>query len=388
MIVNGVTIPDIPAEVLAEKPNAVVTHTVIYGKDIYSLAVSSQPFDHGSAELLGQEMLLTHGEGQNYMLSNGVWDDLGTTSHSPFGVQLGEVTVEGMTMEYTLVWTNQTEFKEIVWIDLDAMEWGTEPKEEKPTRYSIATAILDSVARQIMRLTGNASKVYPEDFEEKLKSVDTGGNTLPVAENTLFGEEKIVGEYGMVSTGAIKKGNKDTYGYSFTPAEDFTIIGFRIFARADSTMWGQKITLWDADGTQLVRKSISYKSEEWVELYFDTPVNVKAGNSYTVGTYGWPVDYFESAVFNPKLTNVKTLGTGTVMDDVRPTVAESRCPCGDIIIGTMPEELPDEYIVQRETMDGIAQEIQRITGNDEKISTDQIITVLQGIAVQTASTEE
>ena len=175
MIVNGVTLPDIPAEVLAEKPNAVVTHTVIYGTDIYSLAVSSQPFDHGSAELLGQEMLLTHGEGQNYMLSNGVWDDLGTTSQSPFGVQLGEVTAEGMTMEYTLVWTNQTEFKEIVWIDLDTMEWGTEPKEEEPEyaeRYSILGSILVGTARQIMRLTDSTEKVKPEEFEPKLEGIN------------------------------------------------------------------------------------------------------------------------------------------------------------------------------------------------------------------------
>ena len=174
MIVNGVTLPDIPAEVLAEYPYAVITHTVIYGTDVYSLAVSSQPFDHGSAELLGQEMLLTHGEGQNYMLSNGVWDDLGTTSHSPFGVQLGEITAEGMTMEYTLVWTNQTEFKEIVWIDLDTMEWGTEPKEEKPTRVSIGRSLVDGYAKEVQRLTGTTEQMNAIQIREKLSTVKAG----------------------------------------------------------------------------------------------------------------------------------------------------------------------------------------------------------------------
>lgn len=190
MIVNGVTLPDIPAEVLAEYPYAVITHTVIYDMDVYSLAVSSQPFDHGSAELLGQEMLLSHGEGQNFMESDGVWDDLGTTSHSPFGVQLGEITAEGMTMEYTLVWTNQTEFKEIVWIDSDTMEWGTEPKEEKPTRVSIGRSLVDGYAREVQRLTGTAEQMNAIQIREKLATVKAGikiGDTVlpPIPEDVL-----------------------------------------------------------------------------------------------------------------------------------------------------------------------------------------------------------
>ena len=40
--------------------------------------------------------------------------------------------------------------------------------------YSIASTILDAVARQIMRLTDSTEKVKPEEFEAKLASVSKG----------------------------------------------------------------------------------------------------------------------------------------------------------------------------------------------------------------------
>lgn len=50
-------------------------------------------------------------------------------------------------------------------------------------------------------------------------------------------------------------------------------------------------------------------------------------------------------------------------------------------VGTVAAELPDDYQIQRTTMDDIAEEVQRLTGATEKLSTAQIITELSEVEV-------
>lgn len=51
----------------------------------------------------------------------------------------------------------------------------------------------------------------------------------------------------------------------------------------------------------------------------------------------------------------------------------------DIIIAPVQAALPDSYEIQRTTMDDIAEEVQRITGTESKMTTAQIVTGLQSV---------
>ena len=190
MIVNGVTLPDIPAEVLEQYPYAVMFHRDETDGWVLAVAVSEYAY------LLG-DLIDTSMEGIRFVTSSGAgasfscyqdstaWNQTATHEAGENLLTIGAVNLETGVESTTMavVWANHDIYK-VTSIDFSTGEFVTgeiyfpnseaeeEPEETKPPRYSIATAILDAVARQIMRLTDSTKKVKPEEFEPKLEGIN------------------------------------------------------------------------------------------------------------------------------------------------------------------------------------------------------------------------
>lgn len=209
MIVNGVTLPDIPEEVLASYPYVLIVKQTITAPGFsmigYSGIASTSPFavlppnmseyieppyegyDPGAeyrfcfTEHSGVKIDWSEEDSSETWTINEIVKDYGD-----FGVWAADCTgpffSEDATMTNETVWANHDICVATGIVEDCLAIAGTEvyfansatPAEPSPTRYSIAKAILDAVAKQIMRLTDSTAKVKPEEFEAKLESVEKG----------------------------------------------------------------------------------------------------------------------------------------------------------------------------------------------------------------------
>ena len=236
---------------------------------------------------------------------------------------------------------------------------------------------------QIRRITETEDAMTFERATESLLNV-TPGDELPSAEKSVFGVDSGSEEYGILSEGNTQTSityNYITLGWTFTAVEAFAIVGFR-----DKLTNGNKtIKLWDSSGN-LVTSHFSYENATngWISHYLDVPINVAIGETYTITVYAYnPSGPTKSdTVFNAKLTGIDVRYTAK---DKFPTDSGYTAYLAfvDIIIAPVQAALPDSYEIQRTTMDDIAEEVQRITGTESKMTTAQIVTALQGIATPT-----
>lgn len=254
----------------------------------------------------------------------------------------------------------------------------------KSGRYSIAEAILDAVARQIMRLTDSTEKVKPEEFEAKLESVCKGGE-LPSAEDAYFGMrdtglQESITDYGVPYNGS------GTTGCQFTPLKDFVVFGVKVLAK--STVYPNKIRLFDVE-TQEELLSLDAVGSEWVEIILNEQINLYAGKTYAISVYNGYGCYFSPSEtsFNP---NIKYVGGYYNSDEVAtcPTNNSEKRICAAIVtLAPKPEEnIIYEYKIQTTTLNDIADEVIRITGRSDSMSPASILSALQGI--ETVTTEE
>ena len=77
--------------------------------------------------------------------------------------------------------------------------------------------------------------------------------------------------------------NTGVAGWEFTANEDITVIGARGLA---SSSYVGVIKLSDISGTVLAEKSISLVANSWVNVEFDNPVTLTAGNHYIIMLFG------------------------------------------------------------------------------------------------------
>lgn len=243
--------------------------------------------------------------------------------------------------------------------------------------YRISGERLKGFADQVRRISGVEGELTPEQMETNLLNVTPLGE-YPKAENSAFGVANDSKEYGFATVGSVVDGSSNrTFGYKFTVGEAVDLLGFRITGVGMSNP--ASVALWDSDGNVVTKQSIKWTSGIWTEFILDTPITLAIGGTYTFGLSGTFTDRLDSATFNGKLTNVQTVHNGTQGLSV-PTIATERFPSADIIIGAVSGKLPDDYQIQRTTMDDIAKEVQRISGATTKLSTAQIITGLSGVA--------
>ncbi len=240
---------------------------------------------------------------------------------------------------------------------------------------------LTAIGDAIRTKTGKSDTLTLEQMATEIEGIEMT-EELPKAEESAFGIDSGGNEYGIRTEGTASLHNESTsrtFGYAFTAAEAFSIVGFR--HKQSNSGKNKTLSLWNSSGTKVVGMMVKDDATDWIDYYFDTPIDVAAGETYTVSVYTYqPLCMrFDKTVFNPKLTNTAIRYYNT-----------NAYPSGnagnffyfafvDIIIKPVQAPLPDDYQITRTTMDDIAEEIQRITGETGKLSTAQIVTALQGI---------
>lgn len=237
---------------------------------------------------------------------------------------------------------------------------------------------------QIRRITETEDAMTFERATESLLNV-TPGAELPSAEESSFGVDTAGEEYGIVTLGTLGASSVSTRQYSFnkyTANEAFSIIGLRVYAKSAST---KRLCLYNANGERVrTTAEITTTANTWTMAYLDEPVNIAIGESFIVSDVatGSGVQYLRrcdtsDATFNGKVT----YNGGQASSGALPSNFDTKYIYGvvDFIIGTGSAELPDEYQIARTTMDDIAEEVQRITGTESKMTTAQIVTGLQSV---------
>jgi hypothetical protein len=212
------------------------------------------------------------------------------------------------------------------------------------------------------------------------------------AEESIFGSETVELEYGVTSSVVTweQSSLEDlTIGCAFTPKENVTLYGARSPKMAPMNV--APIKLWGPDKTVLatIDSVPTTQVKNPTDYYFDSPIPLVAGEKYVLSRFIDNVHYYNMKVQYVTVNNKMTLTPVYANGDVYPENSETYFKGFDPIIGPVSlDDRPAEYSVQRSSMDGIADEVKRITGTTDRMSVEQIVTALKGVAVQTATTEE
>lgn len=241
---------------------------------------------------------------------------------------------------------------------------------------------------QIRRITETEDAMTFEGATESLLNITPGG-AFPVAEESVFGVESSSMAYGLSSATVENRwiNNNITAGWRFTAAEAFSVLGLRYYDPSGFGGYRKWLTLWNSSG-EVVKEIIltSAGSDGWYTEYFDSPFNIAKGETYTVSIYTNSSSVgnrsTSSATWNSKLTSVKKVYSNTSTSKTFPESSYSYTAMVDIVIGAVATELPDDYQVQRTTLDDIAVEVQRISGTTSKMTPAQMLTALQAIATE------
>lgn len=236
---------------------------------------------------------------------------------------------------------------------------------------------------QIRRITETEDAMTFERATESLLNV-TPGDELPSAEESSFGVDTADTETGIKTLSTESQStnsNMFTLGWKFTATEAFSIIGFR---QKQNNAYVKYMRLWDSSGNIVASIDTWDKATDWVSYYFDTPINVAIGETYTVSvcTYYFWYASRSGTTFNSKLGNIQCVSSA---NNQFPTGTDHNVYNIDIIIAPIVAELPNDYQIQRTTMDDIAEEVQRITGVETKLTVDDIQSGLESVVLQEKS---
>lgn len=201
--VNGVTLPDIPEDVLASYPYAVISYiepvsffigeadyTENAGDPFYELTVSKAPGYLAPGELAEVEegydfekciFAAETTEVASFTLSN----DTTTWEVSIEPVQTRELSAEGtvnvtgdgytMELEYSIVWSNYNIYTATADDSGNITPTDTVYFYSSTANYFAPKSWYDGMARQVRRLTGTTEKLTTTEMLEDLKGVEVGG---------------------------------------------------------------------------------------------------------------------------------------------------------------------------------------------------------------------
>ena len=183
MIVNGVTLPDIPDKVLELSQYYIIHRMYSDTSEIYSIRVLPNAAVYFPPGMITEYGTLYSPEYYTFNLSTdgNEWIDAGS-GVGELAISIG--VADGVTdellfsnhdiYEVTSVNAETGEFTtgEIYFPNSEAEQEPEEPETQYAERYSILGSILVGTARQIMRLTDSTKKVKPEEFEPKLEGIN------------------------------------------------------------------------------------------------------------------------------------------------------------------------------------------------------------------------
>lgn len=255
-------------------------------------------------------------------------------------------------------------------------------------KYIIDETTLVGFGDQARRLGNVEGELTTAQMQEIFAGV-TGGSDLPNAEEAYFGTvTEGVYEYGIMDYGTESESWYSTvtlyYGYRFTANDNFAVYGFRHYKWIAQTV---ELQLWDCIAESVIAemKVTETADKEFIEHFLPTPVNLISGNQYAVvqkcSVEASAVAGSQYASVNNKITvntpHFSSSGIGSY------TTLQNTLSGVDIIIGEETTEcVITEYKVQTASMDDIAEEAQRIVGQETKMSMAQIKAGLQGVVLQ------
>ena len=248
---------------------------------------------------------------------------------------------------------------------------------------------LSAIGDAIRTKTGKSDSLTLEQMATEIDGIEIT-EELPKAEEAIFGKEDDADiETGIVTLGTINFESLTRTFYPFnkyTAREPLSIIGLRIYVIQNPA--SRTLSLWNANGER-VRKTeqITPSVNTWTNAYFDEPVNIAMGESFAISASG--AYYPTSSDASNTTINAKVSfdGSSEYDYDSFPSTFRQYKYWGivDFLIGPARAELPDDYQITRTTMDDIAEEVQRITGETGKLSTAQIQDGLESVILQEKS---
>lgn len=185
--INGVTIPNVPANVLVRYPSAVILKMTGSDGTIYVLLASVSAFGHAAGTVLGStdysELVGSFGAGRAYyaQADASVWD-VGSGEVAAGELMLPVGTVDSTTV--TLVWANH-DVLEVTSLDTSTGDYTTDGVYFAQTAdtstvsgnndaniYRIRRSRLAGIGDQVRRLTEVSPDLTPEEIEAMLAELD------------------------------------------------------------------------------------------------------------------------------------------------------------------------------------------------------------------------
>ena len=378
---NGVLLPEIPADVLAEYPYCWIRKNEKTG--YYQLIFSAlPPYFYQDAIAYGNDTSNPTAECVSYRISisnaetSTSWEYVSTDN-----------TWHGLAYNITVVWSNHditkgpaTATSEIYFYGSEPVDPNApvEPEEPEEVYYTISGTRLTGIADQVRRISGVTDELTPEQMETNLTNLEIP-EELPDAEEAAFGVATANEEYGITINDTSKIYSSAWANQSitvkYTAKEAFTLTGIRAYLTSNKYGMNIKVSVNDEEKTTV---NIGYGEEaknDWTYRYFNTPLNIAVGDVITL--YKSSEDYPRYVSFSDTTINGKI--EVTYSNSANPTAVFG---VFDIIINPGNAPLPDSYEIQRSTMDNIAEEAQRISGATTKLNTTQIINALEDVKLQ------
>lgn len=365
--VNGevVSLPDIPSDVLATYPYAVILYVTTAG--VYLATAATGQF--GAMSVTNAVGFQATAWTAGYSPDVDTWSDEITMEDGGW-LYLDELGAEILLSNHDIleVDVNFAQTGEVYF----AANWTL-----SDPYYAAPKSWYDGMAQQVMRLSETTSKLTTDAMLSALKGVEAGGEELPNAEDYAFGEEAVDGREAISFNSASGSlSTKYTFGLRFTAAEAFQIVGFA-YAK-------DGIYIWDADENLV--KEVSYTANSGTYTYeLDEPFVVNAGETYTIGSRFYnshPYVNISACAFDAALGTVTAWvsRTGSLLYPENSTTYIPAITMTIASIAAEDDSVPKTYQIMLGTMTEIAEEVKRISGTElDKLTPAQIITALQGV---------
>ena len=190
MIVNGVTLPDIPDEAKVYS-NFMVMRSIQPGNEAYLLigcaggtlvVKDSSPLDPSMPDVYPSWLYLSKPCGIYERFEDGEWTfDSGAsgTGYQMLPMPMVTAELDGELMSIDVFWADHVVMEATldssgVPVSTGIQYYPKVEEEPKPTRVSIGRSLVDGYAKEVQRLTGTADQMNAIQIREKLSTVKAG----------------------------------------------------------------------------------------------------------------------------------------------------------------------------------------------------------------------